>query len=109
MKRTPIKKIGKIGKRNKEANRKIKKMFEELDVRHCELSLENCLFSFLLQFAHRHKRIEYRAYPELLYHHNQVVLACQSCHQQIEYNRELTEQVFQKLRGDDLLPSKFPV
>lgn len=109
MKKTPIKKIGKIGKRNLEANKKLKKMFEDLDVRWCEVSLENCLFSFYLQFAHRHKRIDYRQYPEYLYHHNQVVLACQSCHSKIENNRELTEKVFQRLRGDDLLPSKSPV
>jgi len=63
-----------------------------------------CFDFQFISFAHRHKRVSYRRYPKLLYSYNQVVLACQNGHDAIEYDKELTGQVFHILRGDDVLP-----
>lgn len=99
MKRSPLNKIGKIGKRNLEANKKLKELFAGTE--YCEARLENCLVSMFLQFAHRHKRSFYRTKPELLSDYNQVIVMCQNCHNATEYNRELNDEVFLRLRGEE--------
>ncbi len=53
--------------------------------------------------VHRHKRFWYLRHPELLFDFNQVVRGCVACHNLIEHNKELTEQVFLKLRGPEVL------
>ena len=96
-------KLGKVGKRNKIAASKLKELYTEQEIYSCELQLEGCLGSNFLGFAHRHKRVWY--YPEdkqvLLSDFNQTVLSCQNCHSRIEYNKELTEKMFNKLRGKE--------
>lgn len=97
MKKTPLKKIGKIGLRNLEANRILKEKFEELGIYWCE----KCGRSDLpLTNAHRHKRDWY--YPEerqhLLYDINQVLKLCLGCHIEIEGNVEKTDLLFNMLR-----------
>lgn len=96
MKRTPLRKIGKIGKVNLEANRQLKKLFTNQD--YCEIQLEGCLKTWPLQFCHRHKRAWYKGNVELLADRNQVVIGCQNCHEKIEFSKELTEEIFKKLR-----------
>lgn len=112
MKRSRLKQVGKIGKRNKQANVEIKEMFVELGTRCCEIcpilielgELKNpCFHDNFLSFAHRHKRLDYRSRPEMLSSFNQVALACQNGHDTIEYNKELTQKVFNILRGKDEL------
>lgn len=106
-----MKQIGKIGKINAKANKKLKKLWIKKDIRYCEvgevlfnlIGFENCHPDFLIQNAHRHKRVDYRAKPEMLYSINQVVRACQYCHDRIENDRQLTEKVFEILRGPDEL------
>lgn len=93
-------KVGKIEKINIEANKKLKKLYSEKGIYRCELRLPGC-DNFFLQFAHRHKRIEYRSRPELLSDFNQTVLACNYCHSKIEKDKKLTEDVFLRLRGKD--------
>ena len=39
----------------------------------------------------------------MLWNINQVIVACQNCHKTIESNKELTELLFTKLRGEDAL------
>ena len=95
MKRTPLKRMGKIGKRNVNANRKLKDLFVSKGITQCEM----CGSTFALSFAHRHKRIWYREFPELLSDFNQVLLLCVPCHEKIEYNKELTSNLFERLRG----------
>jgi len=92
-----LRRVGKIGKRNIDANRKIKRMFLEKGITFCELKLEGCM-NWPLQIAHRHKRVYYKDKPELLYDFGEVALACQLCHSKIEGDRELTEEVFNKIR-----------
>ena len=43
MKRTFLKRIGKVGKNNLEANKKIKEMWEEKEINYCELKFDDCL------------------------------------------------------------------
>jgi hypothetical protein len=97
MKRTPLKRIGKIGKRNIDANKIIKQRFQEEGIEHCELKLEGCM-DWPLQIVHRHKRVYYRDKPELLYAREETALGCQSCHDKIEDDRELTEEIFKRIR-----------
>ena len=113
MKRTRLKQVGKQGKINISANRKLYQYFDERGINCCEVCVvldrlgarkKRCLEFKFLSFAHRHKRIEYKKHPEMLSSYNQVVLACQNGHDTIEYNRELTEDIFDQLRGDDQLP-----
>lgn len=95
-----INKIGKIGKRNIDANKRLREMFDSRDIRFCELGLDGC-DNFILQFCHRHKRLWYRDKPELLYCFKQVVIGCQSCHEKIEKDKSLTEKMFLLLRGQE--------
>ena len=67
----------------------------------CEIKLEGCKNSSFLGFAHRHKRRWYKHDPKLLEAFNQTILACASCHDKIEYNKELTELTFRRLRGEE--------
>jgi hypothetical protein len=89
---------------NIEANKRIKKMFTDFQLFHCECNLDGCTGSMFLTFAHRHKRRYYYDQPfEMLYSYNQVILACINCHQKIEQSAELTQEIFEDLRGDDEL------
>jgi hypothetical protein len=94
MKKTRLKHIGKIGKRNINAVRKLKEIFMDKGITQCEL----CGSTFALSFAHKHKRVWYREFPELLADFNQVLLLCVPCHEKIEYNKELTAEIFERLR-----------
>lgn len=97
MKKTRLKHIGKIGKRNINAVRKLKQMFMDKGITQCEL----CGSDNYLSFAHKHKRIWYREFPELLSDFNQVLLLCVPCHERMEYDKELTNKIFAGLRGED--------
>jgi len=112
MKQTPLKQIGKIGRRNIKANFLMKKICIEKGIRTCEVCsvlrelgelVNPCFVDSFLSYAHRSKRVAYRSNPEMLSSYNQFVLACQNGHDTIEYNGELTKKVFQILRGKDEL------
>ena len=98
MKRTRLNKIGKVGKSNIEARKLIAQKCEELQLNSCEIQLEECLGSFAVAPAHRHKRAWYQGDVELLSDYNQWVGACVNCHNTIEHDKELTEDVFERLR-----------
>lgn len=102
MKRTPIKKIGKQGRKNLAANRKIAELWELHSINYCEARLEGCLGNWPLQNAHRHRRNYYYDKPELLSDFNQVIRACQNCHQLMDRRtseaEQLTEELFNRLR-----------
>lgn len=78
--------------------KKLKIEFEEKGIIYCELQFKGCWRTNALTFAHRHKRIFYRSQPELLGDFNQVILACTHCHDIIENDKKLTEEVFKQLR-----------
>ncbi len=97
--RRGIKKIGKVGTANLEANRRLKVLFS--DITSCEMKLKGCLGPWPLQRAHRHKRIWYKGDVDKLSDYKQVVIACQWCHELTENNRPLNDRVFMKLRGPE--------
>ena len=101
MKRTPLKKIGRTGKANLEANKIIKEMLSEVTYPHCELNLSGCTRNLYLTIAHRHKRAWYKSDPQKLSDRKQWVIACSPCHNTIEHNKDLTEKVFDNLRGNE--------
>ena len=98
MKRTPLRRIGKIGKANKEARAKIAEIAEERNLTRCEIMLEGCLGGMFLAPAHKHKRAWYKGDAELLADPDEWVCACQNCHNLIEIDPELTATVFEQLR-----------
>src|SRR3990167_3553810 len=98
MKRTLLKRIGKIGEANQEARAKIAEIAEERGLNYCELGLSGCLHTVFLAPAHRHKRGWYKGNAELLADPYEWISACVNCHSVIEANKDLTEGVFEKLR-----------
>lgn len=98
MKRTTLRKIGKIGKANIEARQKIAEVSRQHELNFCEVNLKDCLRGMYLAPAHRHKRSWYQGNAELLADFNEWVCACVNCHNQMEHNAELTEQVFKRCR-----------
>lgn len=94
-----IRRVGKVGKANATANRKLKKIFLSHGITQCEY----CGSDNYLGFAHRHKRVWYRSNLGNLYKFNQVLLLCQVCHEMIEYNAERTDHLFTALRGPEEL------
>ena len=100
-----MKKIGKVGKRNQQALHTLTALYQEEGIYSCEAKLPGCMGQMFTGFAHRHKRHWY--YPvdkwELLEDINQTILCCQVCHDQIENNKDLTRQVFDRLRGPEKL------
>ena len=95
-KRRGIRRIGKRGRINLDANQKLKKEYEG-EYAICEIMGPKCLHVFQ-GFAHRHKRIWYRGREELLASRQHTLKSCIPCHQMIEASRELTEMYFNRLR-----------
>jgi len=104
-----IKKVGKVGKANIEARNLIAKKAEAMKLTHCELGpvllqmygINICLYNYALAPAHRHKRAWYKGDVEKLADIKQWVAGCQCCHDAIEHNKEMTEAVFMRLRGEE--------
>jgi hypothetical protein len=94
-----INKVGKVGKANKTARGLIADYAKALDMKVCELNLEGCTKTWPLAPAHRHKRAWYKGDAVLLASPKQWIVACQCCHDQIEFDAVLTEEMFIKLRG----------
>lgn len=99
LKRTRLRVVGKIGKANLKANKRLKKILEEIN--YCEIRKEGCLGGMYLTNAHRHKRSWYHGDVDLLSSYIQVIRACVKCHDTIEHDKELTEKTFMELRGDE--------
>jgi len=97
----PIRRVGKIGRVNGKARQEIAEIAREKNLKECEIGLDRCTKTWPLAPAHRHKRAWYKGDAKLLAHPKQWVCACQSCHDQIEVDPELTEEIFMKLRGPE--------
>lgn len=78
---------------------KLKKEYEEKGITTCELKFVDCWVHNALGFAHRHKRSFYNTWPELLGSFDETILACNPCHQKIEYDKKLAKEMFYKLRS----------
>lgn len=98
MKRTALKKVGNIGKANRKARKLIAEKAEELNLTTCEIRLEGCRGTFGIAPAHRHRRGWYKGDVELLANTKEWVAACQYCHERIDADQELLEEVFEELR-----------
>ena len=99
MKRTPLRKVGKIGNANIEARKRIAEIAQEKELTHCELNLPDiCTRTWPLAPAHRHKRAWYKGDVDLLSDYDQWVAACQNCHDFIEHKPIFTEEMFILLR-----------
>ena len=101
MKKTPLRRCGKIGKANIEANKRLKEVFENTNIRSCEIKMEGCLGNWTLAFCHRHPRLWYNGDVEKLSDYKQVIIGCVSCHEKIDRDNDLLEKVFNKLRGKE--------
>lgn len=101
MKRTPLRRTGKIGEANHLARLRIATIAEEKGLNYCELQLDNCTRTWPLAPAHRHKRAWYKGSIEKLAAFEQWVSACQNCHDFIETRPIFTEEMFTMLRGKE--------
>ena len=87
-------KKGKKTLRWETARARLKNVYAYAEITSCELRLNGCLVNNYLSFAHRYKRND----PRCEHTFQGTLLVCQNCHQKIEYDRKLTEEVFKKLR-----------
>lgn len=85
---------------NLEARREIATTCREYGWTYCMLHLPGCTGS-ANDPAHRHKRIYYKHNPKLLYDVRQWLPACRNCHNIIEKDRNLTQLLFNLLRGEE--------
>lgn len=103
-----MRQVGKIGKINAKANKKIAKMWLDKDIRYCEACKWIYEITKKLDWAcmqasdnaHRHGRVWYRGKPEeLLWGFEQVIRACRKAHTYLDNNTKIREAVFLLLRG----------
>lgn len=98
LRRTPLNRIGKVGRRNQEANKINYGRMNDLGITHCEL----CPSSFGLAGAHKHPREWYRSCPELLSDESHVIYLCQKCHDRLDdrsiTSKEESDETFDRLR-----------
>lgn len=103
MKRSPIRKVGKIGNINLDARRKIATQCYEMGLEYCELNFPGCMHNFGVAPAHRRPRIFYREDPDKLSDYKEWVVACQFCHERLDNRSKMTQKesddVFKRLRG----------
>lgn len=82
-----------------QSRQKLWELYRNKGINTCELRLnDRCTFYYSKGFAHRHKRRWYYDKPDLLGDFSHTIMACNSCHNIIEYNKALTEEVFKQLR-----------
>lgn len=75
-----VKKVGKVGKKRKEANKQLAERFSSLEINHCEAKLEGCLGNLFLSFAHSKKSRKFKEKEDW----TEAIVACQHCHAIIE-------------------------
>lgn len=84
---------GRVAEWNRE-RAKLKKIYEKKGITTCEARFEGCWYNNALSFAHRYKRND----PRCTHTFKGTLLLCTPCHSKIEYNRELTDEIFKTLR-----------
>ena len=98
MRKSPLNKIGKIGRRNLNASKTLKYIFNDYGITRCEL----CGSDYALTFAHKERREWYRSAPSLLSDFKHAILLCQSCHSVLDDRSKTTEKeknnIFGRLR-----------
>ena len=96
MKRSWIKKIGRQGKINIEANRILKEKYKEAGINSCEI----CGSKWELHPHHKHHRYYYKTAEELA-DLKESVLLCPLCHNKYMPDSKDTLELFLKLRGKE--------
>jgi hypothetical protein len=101
MRKTPLKRIGRVGEANREARQRIAKIAEEKGLNYCELKFEGCQ-NWPLAPAHCRPRSFYQGNVELLSDYSQWISACQHCHtildSRSQTSQEESDAIFEKLR-----------
>ena len=85
--------MSKVVEWNRE-RKKLKVIYEHKGIVICELRFPGCWVDNALSFCHRYKRRD----PRCEHTFSGTVLGCIPCHSILEYDRELTERIFKKLR-----------
>ena len=102
MRKSPLKKVGKQGRKNADEYKKIKEYLAYNPIQYCEAGLTGCLHTLHLQIAHRRRRNDYYSGEHSLSDPNEWIVACQNCHAEIDKRTpeawDLTEEVFIRLR-----------
>lgn len=102
MKRSPLRKIGKIGKANIEARKIIGRICGENNIISCELRFNGCMGNFGFAPAHRHERLFYKGDVSRLSDMNEWLMSCVWCHQILDdrskTKKDEVEKIFNKLR-----------
>lgn len=105
MKKTPLRRCGKVGEANIKSRKMIATKAEEEGLDFCELKFEGCLHKMYLAPAHRHSRSWYKGDADLLADFQQWVVACQNCHQILDgrstTSQEESDAIFLELRGEE--------
>ena len=83
---------------NIEANKRLKKIYQEKGILTCEAKLRGCMKTFALSFHHRFPRYFYYNRPDLLVDFQQSILVCANCHQKLQQDNTLSAHTFHKLR-----------
>lgn len=85
---------------NKIANKNLAELWRDFGIDACEI----CGSNIWLTNMHRHKRVWFYDKPDYyLWDWKYCIRACMKCHQRYEYDKKATEEVFIKLRGNELL------
>ncbi|HBI50235.1 MAG TPA: hypothetical protein DDY21_00075 [Candidatus Moranbacteria bacterium] len=101
-----IKRIGKRGKANINSRKEIARICEDDGLVYCELQLPPNKYAGRCGIEaseplHRHKRDWYAGDEKKLADRKQWIAGCRRCHNIIEDDKELTEEVFMQLRGPE--------
>jgi 5-methylcytosine-specific restriction endonuclease McrA len=99
-KNNQLKRVKKLNRTalNRKANKKLKELKNEMDIRHCELCSTQAVTN-----AHRHKRVYYSGDKRhLLWSRDHVLFLCTACHQRMDDRSKTTEEekeeLFESLR-----------
>ena len=82
----------------KECREKLKPIYEKKGIIQCEVRFPGCMNKFGLSFHHRHKRWQYIKCPDDLGKFSETILVCAYCHDKIESNYTINDDIFKKLR-----------
>lgn len=109
-----IKKLGKIGKINQIVRNINNKKLDERGINYCEVyqylpdNYKNVHNNIFIGIAHRHNRDWYKTRFQFKEDHvkrltdiKQICRACQGCHQFMDEQPEIRENVFVSLRGEE--------
>lgn len=94
--------IGKIGRANLEANKKIDEYFIDNEIYSCEIGFKGCTGNYNLTRCHKERRENYRHDLTLLSDPKEVIIGCQHCHNILDdrsqTSKEESDNIFKRQR-----------